>query len=127
LRRTTDVLVRRSLRFSIRTDEDVRPTKCLTSLVAEYIRERVSLRVNNLPHALAVIHEPLQYKKPVPLGTGFLSAPSRSRTYDLMIKSHLLYRLSYRGFGFSILPSPISHGKQAAREMLESSMLQKSR
>ena len=25
------------------------------------------------------------------------SAPSRSRTYDLMIKSHLLYRLSYRG------------------------------
>ncbi len=32
-------------------------------------------------------------------GTGFLSAPSRSRTYDLMIKSHLLYQLSYRGIG----------------------------
>ena len=38
-----------------------------------------------------------QSKKPVPRGTGFLSAPSRSRTYDLMIKSHLLYQLSYRG------------------------------
>ena len=27
----------------------------------------------------------------------YLSAPSRTRTYNLMIKSHLLYQLSYRG------------------------------
>ncbi len=27
----------------------------------------------------------------------FFSAPSRTRTYNLMIKSHLLYQLSYRG------------------------------
>ncbi len=36
LRRTTDVLVRRSSKLSTRTDADVRPTKCLSPPRAEY-------------------------------------------------------------------------------------------
>jgi hypothetical protein len=36
LRRTTDVLVRRSPKFSSRTDKDVRPTKCLISPREKY-------------------------------------------------------------------------------------------
>ena len=41
------------------------------------------------------------------------SAPSRSRTYDLMIKSHLLYQLSYRGLvGTEMVSSLPASGKQ---------------
>ena len=41
--------------------------------------------------------KPRSFRGFLPLTAHSISAPSRTRTYNLMIKSHLLYQLSYRG------------------------------
>lgn len=42
------------------------------------------------------------------LGDGWTNAPARTRTLDMVIKSHLLYQLSYKG-GQACVLQTIAH------------------
>ncbi len=79
VRRTTDVLVRRSARLSPRTDEDVRPTKCLSSSREKYKarlllsgpRRHIGERsVETYPPDFALVHEhwPIVRRQPKVFG-----------------------------------------------------------